>query len=87
MPLDKTPWTDDTPYPWGEHQGTPMKDMPVQHLVWLLEQRWIKDWPGLYAYLETRREQLIEDNKADPMAPQPSDSTTYDDFLKDFRGF
>lgn len=87
MPLDKTPWTNDTVLPWGDHQGKALKDAPVDYLMWLFEQRWIQSWPGLYAYLETRREELIQKRADDPHAPQPTDSTTYEDYLRDYRGF
>lgn len=87
MPLDKTPWTAETVFPWGEHKGTKVGDAPIGYLMWLFEQRWITEWPGLHAYLQTRKDELVQHRKDDPHAPGPNDNTTYDDFLEDFRGF
>lgn len=84
MVIDRTPWTGDTVYPWEQHKGKAMKDVPAEHLMWLLEQPWIRDWPGCHAYLETRRDELIQLRAKDPL---PYDSTSYDDYLRDYRGF
>lgn len=88
MPLDKTPWTDATTMPWGPHKGKLMRDVPPDHLIWLTEQRWIKDWPGLRSYLASspvvaRIEKRRAERKQD--ATMPDAYRTFDDYLSDWR--
>lgn len=62
MPVDKTPWTNDTIMPWGEHKGSALKDIPVNYLAWLLEQKhWIADYPGLNHYLRKNHDKIVKD--------------------------
>jgi hypothetical protein len=76
------PINDDTPMPWGKHQGTPMRDVPPEHLLWLLQQNWLPDWPGLWRYLQGRRKEL------EALKPKETEdvSTSYDDYLRDTYG-
>ena len=37
--------------PWGEHEKTPMGDVPADYLLWLFRQAWVKDWPDIHEYL------------------------------------
>jgi hypothetical protein len=88
MPIDKTPWTDDTVMPWGPHKGTKLAKLPDEHVIWLSEQRWIRDWPGLLTWLRTAPvQQRIsahrEKRAADPTVPDAY--RTFDDYLKDWR--
>lgn len=89
MPIDKTPWTDDTVMPWGEHKGTAMRDVPSEHLLWLFSQDWTETaYPGLHTYLVGRSDELIaKRNEIDPTSPLPEDSTSFDDYLRSYRGF
>lgn len=88
MPLDKRPWTDDTVMPWGPHKGAKLRDLPPDHLLWLSEQRWLPDWPGLRAYIQSpaivaRIEKRREERKSD--ATIPDAYRTFDDYLSDWR--
>ena len=88
MPIDKTPWTDETVMPWGPHKGTKLAQLPADHLIWLSEQRWIVDYPGLRAWLVTAPvQQRIEKRRAERAADNvvPDAYRTFDDYLKDWR--
>lgn len=81
-------FTDDTAMPWGEHKGTPMIDVPPAHLHWLLEQRWLHDWPELHRYLKRRQDTIraavnVEVGNDD----EGEGYTTFDEYMKDYRGF
>lgn len=90
MPIDKTPWTDDTVMPWGEHKGTRLEDVPASYLLWLYEQSWCEPkWPGLYAYLQENEDTLLEqkqDEEPDDEAHEDG-YTSYEDWRRDFHGF
>lgn len=62
--MPPVPWTDATVMPWGVHKGSTLKDLPASYLLWLFEQVWIKDWPGLYLYLKAHEQQLMDERKA-----------------------
>lgn len=89
MAIDKTPWTDETVMPWGQHEGTKLEHVPASYLLWIFEQPWIADWPGLHAYLKKHEKQLIQErgepDDDDESGPQGFES--FDDYLKDYRGF
>lgn len=89
MPVDKTPWTDETVMPWGAHKGKKLKDLDASYLLWLLEQRWIRDWPGLHAYLKKNEDLLLEEKREGKEEDEdfPEENQSYEDFQKDFRGF
>ena len=82
------PLTDDDLMPWGDHKGTPMRDVPLTYLAWLSNQAWIKDRPEAYGYIQTKREAIaaarddITEEQADPEA-----FGTYEDYERDARGF
>lgn len=57
------PWTDDTVIPWGAHKGKKLKDLDASYLLWLYEQPWIKDWPGLHLYLKAHEDQLLTEKR------------------------
>ena len=79
MPLDKTPWTDDTLMPWGAHESKRLGDVPPSYLLWLFERPWIKDWPGLYSYLKENEDALLQE-KAEQDAAHPDDFESYGDY-------
>ena len=85
MPVDKTPWTDDTVMPWGAHEGKLLKDVPGNYLRWLFDQPWIREWPGLHTYLRRNQEKFGEPETTPTEEPQGFAS--YDDYLRDYRGF
>lgn len=84
MPLDKTPWTDDTVLPWGKHQGVKLSEVPPTYLLWLYEQPWIREWPGLYSYLKRHEDVFIQERNE---SEEGGHYTSYEDFQRDFRGF
>jgi len=43
---------DNSLMPFGEHKGTPLKDVPAKYLMWLYEDC-DKDWQDSYPELET----------------------------------
>jgi hypothetical protein len=61
--MPPSPWTDGTVIPWGTHKGKTLKDLPASYLLWLFEQTWIKDWPGLYLYLKAHEDQLLAEKR------------------------
>lgn len=90
MPLDKTPWTDETQLPWGAHKGLKLKDVPPAYLLWLSQQRWIPEWPGLCFYLRSPEAQARIETARKAEAGQIVEKQTIDtfeDYLKDYRGF
>ena len=87
MPLDKTPWTDETVMPWGAHEGKKLSDVPPSYLLWLYEQPWIREWPGLYAYLKDHEDLLIAEREETTDPEHTGGYSSYDEFREDFRGF
>jgi len=85
MPIDKTPWSDDKVMPWGKHKGMKMSEIPPGYLLWLYEQPWIKDWPGLHAYLKKNEDLLMAERNEDDESG--GGYRSYDEFREDFRGF
>lgn len=86
MPIDRTPWTDDTLMPWGKHKGTKMIEVPGDYLYWLSEQKWILDWPGLHAYLKKNADIIEEEAaKVDQERQQTEGYESYDDYRRDVR--
>lgn len=69
MPIE--PWTDQTVMPWGVHKGKRLADLDASYLLWLWEQPWIKDWPGLHAYLKKNEDLLMDERR--------ESSNSYDD--------
>ncbi len=73
--------SEDALCPWGPHQGEKLKDIPDEWWLWFLKQRYAKEWPLLYNYIEPRIDQLKETEpveKRDPEAPME----TYDDYMR-----
>jgi len=88
MPIDKTPWTDDTVFTWGEHNGKRVADAPPEYLLWLSEQKWIVDWPGLHTWLKANEQRFIDARNEDHDPTRIGDSfQNYEDYLRDRRGY
>lgn len=85
MPLDKTPWTDETIMPWGDHEGVKLKDVPASYKAWLLEQKhWIADWPGLNHYLRKNQHTIIKEAEKSIAAEGPKEGyDSYEDYKRD----
>lgn len=85
MPINKTPWDDDTVMPWGKHEGTVMGEVPPDYLQWLFRQKWISDWPGLHAYLRKNEDAISE--QADELNQDRADERegyeSFEDYLND----
>lgn len=86
MPPKYKPLEDESPMPFGKHGGTPMIDLPISYLVWILDECSpgnVKDWAKknekwIRAEKEsgkhnrpTRVSQVTEEKK-----PQPPDKMT-----------
>ncbi len=75
------PWTDSTVMPFGKHKGAKLSDVPASYLLWLFEQTWIKDWPGLYAYLKKNENLLMSEKSSSGERDEPDDGgRTYEDY-------
>ena len=46
---------DDDKMPFGKYKRERMDTVPASYLVWLQEQEWIKDRPGVKQYIEYNR--------------------------------
>lgn len=67
------------PMPWGEFKGTPMGELPLTYLDFLLRQPWLRDWPAIHGYVTSRKDEVIA---ARPKIEAPKDLDTFDDYLK-----
>jgi len=86
MPIDKTPWSDDTIMPWGKHKGVRLEEVPGDYLYWLSQQKWIVEWPGLLAYLKKNASTIEE--QAQDLEHERGDVEgydSYDDYRRDVR--
>lgn len=77
-------WTDATLMPWGKHKGQKLSECPPSYLLWLYEQPWIKDWPGLYAYLKKNEDLLISEKNEGRNDDDEDDLRSFDDY-KNYR--
>lgn len=77
-------WTDQTVMPWGQHKQKKLKDIPASYMLWLYEQTWIKDWPGLHAYLKKNEDLLMAEKVEDQDDRDDGDARTFDDY-KNYR--
>lgn len=78
--------------PWGEHKGTPMRDVPASYLMHLLQEPWVREYRELYAYLVSRRSDLeasaaLEERAKGSIETDAGPIETYEDYLRTFRGF
>ena len=78
------PVDDDTPMLFGKHEGTPMKDVPVEYLAWLSHQPWLHEWRGLHAYIQRcARLRTWRDQAQQPQEESAPDGyTSFDDYLR-----
>lgn len=44
-------YTDDDKFPFGKYKGAAFKDVPSTYFDWLRGIDWVKDWPGIVAYM------------------------------------
>lgn len=65
------PWTDATIMPWGKHKGMKLGEVPADYLLWLFEQTWVRDYPGLHLYLKAHEVQLMAEKQQE--APDDDD--------------
>lgn len=49
--------SDESPFPFGKHKGTPMLQVPLSYLNWFLAQDWASKWPAVIAYTKQRQPQ------------------------------
>lgn len=87
MPIDRTPWTDDSVFPWGEHKGERIGDVDAVYLLWLYEQKWISSWPGLHTYLKANEARFIDSRNEDVDHTRIDTFQTFEDYLRDRRGY
>ena len=83
MPIDRTPWTDKTVMPWGDHHGQRMGNVPASYLDWLRDQPWIPTWYGLHAYLELNKTRI--DKELEDEAPTYGDADDGFDSYEDYK--
>ena len=84
--MPEAPWIDATRLPGGKHKGKQLKEIPASYLLWLYEQPWIKDWPGLHAYLKKNEDLLMAEKNEDTTPFNTEDGfQDYDDY-KNYRG-
>jgi len=84
--MPPSPWTDQTLMPWGKHKGSKLVDIPPAYLLWLFEQTWIKDYPGLHAYLKKNEDLLMSEKNEDrSFSPDDDSFRDFDDY-KNYRG-
>lgn len=56
------PTTDESPMPFGNFKGTPMKDVPSPYLDWLLGQpNFEENWPAIHAYILRNKNAINQD--------------------------
>jgi hypothetical protein len=84
-------WTDETVMPWGKHKGTKLEDIPAGYFLWLMEQPWLPDWPGLNTYIKKNADALYQQAEEEDDAKGSVDDDdgyrNYEDFKRDFHGF
>lgn len=79
MKRSKQPLTATDPMPFGEFKGKLMGELPLSYLDFLLRLTWLRDWPGVFAYVKSREQEIVA---ARPKLEQPKTLTTFDDYLK-----
>jgi hypothetical protein len=77
--MSEAPWTDKTKMPWGKHKGEFLSLIPPSYLLWLYEQPWIKEWPGLHAYLKKNEDLLLAEKNEDRQDDE-DDPRTFEDY-------
>lgn len=89
----KPTYTDDTLMPWGQHRNKRLGDVPASHFVHLLSQRWIDEYPALFDYLKKNKDTFLaqvaaeEKLKGDVDIPGTQRFETFEDYVKDYKGF
>lgn len=75
--------TETSMMPWGPHRGKQLKEVPADHLLYLLQQKWISDWPHLYEYLRKNQANLVKKVDTPHNEDITEGYTSYDDYLRD----
>lgn len=83
--MPPAPWTDATVMPWGKHKGTKIGELPASYLLWLYEQTWIRDWPGLHLYLKAHENQLMAEKRDSEEKNEGGDDLTSFEDYKNYR--
>lgn len=60
MSEEAQPYDDTDPMPFGKHKGEPMQDVPASYLLWLWDQRPIRD-KRLELYIENNMRALKQE--------------------------
>ena len=55
--------TDNSPFPFGQHKGKAMINVPAQYLLWCLEQDWFKSWEAVELYILDNKEVIEQQAK------------------------
>lgn len=78
-------WTDKTKMPWGKHKGEFLGLLPPDYLLWLFEQPWIQDWPGLHLYLKAHEDQIMAEKTENAGHEDDDDGFKSFDDYKNYR--
>jgi len=85
--------TDESLMPWGEHKGKPLAEVPAPYLLDLWTNKWLRDYKGLYSWVQTKLDRLrreaakIEAAKGSADIDGGGAMETYDEYLRSYRGF
>lgn len=55
------PLTEQSPFPFGQHKGVPMIQVPATYLDWLRGQTWLAEWPAVAEYIERNKKAIDQD--------------------------
>jgi uncharacterized protein (DUF3820 family) len=55
-------YTDSTPMPYGKYKGTPLIDVPAEHLIWLHTETKMRD-EDLKFYIEDNMNVLLKETE------------------------
>jgi hypothetical protein len=76
---NRTPLVGTDLMPFGQFKGKPMQELPMDYLDFLIRQTWLKDWPGVWSYVTSRKEEIVA---ARPKMETPKTLKTYEDYLR-----
>jgi hypothetical protein len=73
---------DDSPMPWGQHRGTPMRQVPADYLLELGRKPWIHEWPAVVEYIEANWARLEKEFGAMEKRQPEGPFKGYEDYQK-----
>ncbi len=73
---------DGSPMPWGIHKGTAMSVVPSEYLLWLYQQKWIKEWPDVNEYLVKHIDGIKSEAEFDDPDEPTGEFESYADYHK-----